>query len=76
MRSEEEIRGIIKRINEAVDTDNDEEYDRVCNDKDFAYICNVEDTLFWVLGEIETERFLSDAYMNLENLRRKAKGMK
>ena len=76
MRSEEEIRGIIKRINEAVDTDNDEEYVRVCNDKDFAYICNVEDTLFWVLGEIETERFLSDAYMNLENLRRKAKGMK
>lgn len=76
MRSEEEIIEMMKRINRTVDVDNDEEYDRVVDDRDFSYICDVEDTLHWVLGEIETEHFLLENYMNLEKLRKKAKGIK
>jgi len=32
--------------------------------------CNVCDALLWVLGEIDNERFRSDAYLDLETLKR------
>ncbi len=35
----------------------------------FGYACNVQDTIAWVLMEIETDRFLSDAYLNIEVLK-------
>ena len=38
-------------------------------DKDFSYACCVCDVLNWVLGEETTERFLGDAYLNIEKLR-------
>ena len=40
-------------------------------DEDWTYACNVADALAWVLGRIKkTERFLSDAYLNLDKLMR------
>ncbi len=33
----------------------------------FAFLCNVIDTLNWVLGEISTEKFISPDYLNLES---------
>ena len=39
-------------------------------DDDFIYACNVSDALSWVLGEESTERFRSDAYLNLAKLKR------
>ncbi len=34
--------------------------------KDFVFACNVQDTISWVLGEIETEHFRSDAFLNVD----------
>lgn len=140
MRNEEEIREMIKQIDECVDIKDSEKYDRLRSDKDFKYCldikaalqwvlrkislgqeririeeemreilerdidnmeddefkeyiefmdrefgrdyknrdpyetCNVLDAFSWVLKEESTENFISSAYMNLEDLRKKVKG--
>jgi len=140
MRNEEEIREMIKQIDECVDIKDSEKYDRLRSDKDFKYCldikaalqwvlrkislgqeririeeemreilerdidnmeddefkeyiefmdrefgrdyknrdpyetCNVLDAFSWVLREESTENFISSAYMNLEDLRKKVKG--
>lgn len=144
MRSEEEIRKMIKQIDEVVDIKDSEKYDRLCSDKDFKYCldikanlqwvlkkmsmgqeiirieeemrdidqyidkmidekmkddeleeyiefmdreffgayknrdiydtCNVSDTFSWALGEESNECFISSAYINLEDLRKKVDG--
>ncbi len=33
----------------------------------FAFLCNVVDTLNWVLGEITTERFISPDFLDLDS---------
>ncbi len=52
---------MINELENAVNINNLEEYDRASKDKDFRYLCNVSDTLSWVLGEISTATFKSDA---------------
>jgi len=74
MRSKEELKEIIDELENAVNVDNKEEYDRVAKDKDFKYLCNVLDALYWVLGKISTSSFKSDAYINLDKIKNKAKG--
>jgi len=64
---------MINELENAVNIDNLEEYDRVSKDKDFWYLCNVSDTLSWVLEEISTATFKSDAYINLNGIKKKAK---
>ena len=39
-------------------------------DTDYTYACNISDGLSWVLGEISTKRFRSDAYLDLAKLKR------
>jgi len=74
MRNDQEIKDMVNELENAVSVDDVEEYDRVAKDKDFKYLCNVLDTLSWVLGEISTEDFKSDAYINLDQVMKKAKG--
>jgi len=74
MRSEEEIREMINELENAVNVDNIEEYDRVAKNGDFKYLCNILDALSWVLEEISTDDFKSDAYINLDKIKNKAKG--
>jgi len=45
------------------------------NNKDFDFACNVQDTIMWVLMEIETEHFRSDAYLDVAKLRKIAKNI-
>ena len=73
MRNQDEIQALIKELKNTVDVDNLEEYDRVANERDFNFLCDVLDTLSWVLGEIDTEDFKSEAYLNLDELKKKAK---
>jgi hypothetical protein len=35
----------------------------------FAFACNASDTIDWVLGEIETDWFMSDAYLDRDKLK-------
>jgi len=74
MKNEREIKEIVDELESAVNVDDTEEYDRVAEDKDFKYLCNVLDALSWVLGEISTDNFKSDAYINLDKIKKKAKG--
>ena len=65
MRSEAEIermRDIVGSVVDALARHGSEELDTFA----FAFLCNVVDTLNWVLGEIPTERFVSPDYLDLE----------
>ncbi len=42
--------------------------DDECQNKDFDFACNVHDAICWVLGEIPTEDFRSDCYLNVAKL--------
>lgn len=54
MRSEEEIREMIKQIDGVVDIKDSEKYDRLCSDKDFKYCLDIKAALQWVLRKIPT----------------------
>lgn len=54
MRSEEEIREMIKQIDGVVDIKDSEKYGRLCSDKDFKYCLDIKAALQWVLRKIST----------------------
>jgi len=54
MRSEEEIKGMMKRIDEVVDIKDPENYDKLYSDKDFIYCLDIKAALQWLLGKIST----------------------
>jgi len=64
VRSEEEIKALYKELDEAVKIV--DEKPEIVDDRDFQYLCNVQDALDWVLGEISTEGFRSGNYLKLE----------
>ena len=68
MRSEKEVRKLkeeLERITGFIgEFGTDKEFEAV------TYACDVSDALSWVLGEITTEQFLSDSYLNMEKLKR------
>ncbi len=75
MRSETEIekmRDVIGSVVDALAKYGSEELDTFA----FAFLCNVVDTLNWVLGEIPTERFVSSDYLDLERWLSKEKEMR
>jgi hypothetical protein len=75
MRSEEEIRklrGYLVRITHFIsEFGNYGEY----GSASWAYAWNVSDGLQWVLEEIDTAHFRSDAYLNLESLKQLARNI-
>ena len=66
MRTENEVKKLKKDLEKLtgmianIDTSSD----------DFKFACNVEDALSWVLEEISTPAFLSNGYLNIEELQR------
>ena len=68
MRSEEEVRKLkeeLERITSFIsEFGTDEEFEGI------EFACDVIDALSWVLGEITTEQFLSDSYLNIEKVKR------
>lgn len=69
MRSEQEIKELAAELSKLTgfiaESGDRNELDK----KDWAFSCNVGDALSWVVEEITTEHFTSDAYLNLEVLR-------
>ncbi len=70
MRSEKEVRELLRIIEPIISFISEHGRNEDLDDDNWRYACDVVDTLYWVLGEIDTERFLSDAYLNLEKLRK------
>ncbi len=72
MRSTDEIkrlRDVIGGVLDALTEYGSDEIDTFA----FAFLCNVVDTLNWVLGEIPTENFLSPDYLDLNKWLEKEK---
>ena len=72
VKTKEELKAMKEVLEEAVDADDTVVYDAICDDANWAYLCTVLDTLCWALGEVSSEDFLSDAYLDLEALKQKA----
>ena len=72
MRSESEIKELKKvlaKLTEFIAEHGDlGEFDK----EDWTYACNVCDALSWVLGEIKSDHFQSDAHLSVVELRRMA----
>ena len=68
MRSPQEVRELkelLERITGFIADYGGEQY---LDDPNFKYACDVADTLAWVLGEIDTYKFTSPNYLNLDRL--------
>ena len=72
LRNEQEVRRLLEDLRNNPDPDDDEGYRRIKNDPNWEYLCAVCDTLDWIVGEVETEDFLSDAFLDIKQLRAKA----
>ena len=64
MRSEKEIKELRDRLDVLTEIGSEIEI----NDKDFTFCCDTSDVIGWVLDEISTDDFLSDRYLNIEDL--------
>lgn len=73
MRSEEELRKLkdeLERLSAFIgEFGTDKEFEH----EDVKYSADVSDALDWVLGEITTERFRSDDFLNIDGLKGLAK---
>lgn len=75
MRSEQEIKELVEELSRLTGFIGEFGTEEELQSSDFRFSCNVSDALFWVLGEISTEGFRSDAYLNLADLKRVARGI-
>ena len=71
MREEREIRELEEELDRLTGFVGEYGPEGILQDKDFVFLCTVVDIFGWVLGEVTTEHFRSDAYLNMD----KAKGM-
>ncbi|MBA7475502.1 hypothetical protein ES707_10873 [subsurface metagenome] len=69
MRTEQEVKDLVKELEKLTGFIGENGLPEQVGTKDYLFSCNVCDALTWVLGEIETDHFKSDAYINLERLR-------
>jgi len=60
-----ELKELLERITGFIADYGGEQY---LDDPDFKYACDVADALAWVLGEIDTYKFTSPNYLNLDRL--------
>ncbi|ACL11455.1 hypothetical protein DKAM_1129 [Desulfurococcus amylolyticus 1221n] len=67
---EREVRELLDLVEPIISFIGEYGRDEDLKDDNWRYACDVVDTLYWVLGEIDTEDFLSDTYLNLEKLKR------
>jgi len=70
VRCEEEVRKLKNELEEIVSFIGEYGDFKDLKDPNWIYACTVVDTLSWVLGEIDTEKFLSNAYLNMSKLRK------
>ncbi len=73
MRSEQEIKKLVEELSRLTGFIGEFGTEEESQGDDVKFCCNVSDALYWVSGEISTERFRSDAYLNLVELRKVAR---
>lgn len=70
MRRESEIENLKNEIEKLTGFINDNDiHQKEHKNEDIIFPNDVSDALSWVLEEISTEHFLSDSYLNIENLK-------
>ncbi len=70
MRNEQEIKELEQELSRLSGFISDYGTPKEFEEKEVAYICNVVDALDWVLGEIDSESFRFEDYLDLDALRR------
>jgi hypothetical protein len=73
MRSEQEIKELVKELSRLTGFIGEFGTEEEFQSDDLKFCNNAFDTLYWILGEISTERFRSDAYLNLAELKEVAR---
>ncbi|TKJ35809.1 MAG: hypothetical protein CEE38_14490 [Planctomycetes bacterium B3_Pla] len=68
MRSEQEVRELMEKLSKLSSFVGEFGTLKELYNKDVQFACNASDVLDWVLGEITSESFISDAYVNLTHL--------
>lgn len=70
MRTELELRKLeaqLSRLTQFIaGTGNDREF----KNKDFDFACNAQDTISWVLGEVTTEHFTGEGFIDIDTLQK------
>ena len=69
MRNQQKIREIMEKLEKLTGFIAEFGSLKELYNKDVQFSCNASDALSWVLGEITSERFISDAYVNFTHLR-------
>jgi hypothetical protein len=75
MRSEQEIKELAEELSRLTGFIVEFGTEKEFQSDDFKFCCNVSDTLYWVSGEIPTENFRSDSYLNLVELKKVVRGI-
>ena len=68
MRTEQELKELVEKLSKLTGFIAEYGEHNEFEEKNVGFACDVDDTIAWVLGEITTERFTSDAYVNIEVL--------
>ena len=69
MRSEQEVRQFDEELSKLTAFISEHGSTEQLVSAEFRFTCDICDALKWVLGEIPTDHFKSDAYLNLERLK-------
>jgi len=68
MRTEKEIQELQSELSQIIDFINDSGTDEESEDEDVNFANDVLDVIDWVLGEIATEDFKIEPYLNMDRL--------
>lgn len=69
MRNQQEVREVEQELSKLTSFIGELGTEEEFHNKDVQFSCNITDALSWVLEEISSEHFKSDAYVNLMCLR-------
>lgn len=69
MKNQQEVRELMEKLSKLTGFIAEFGTLKELYNKDVQFSCNASDALSWVLGEITSEVFVSDAYVNFTHLR-------
>ena len=69
MRNQQEIRELMEKLEKLTGFIGEFGTLKELYNKNVQFSCNASDAFSWVLDEITSERFISDAYVNFTHLR-------
>ena len=69
MRSEQELKEVQAKLSKLTNFISEFGKKNEFENKNFGYALSVQDTIYWVLGKITTEKFTGDGYLDVALLR-------